>query len=577
MKRFLSLTFFILSSIFAGAQDSTSTAKACSIAGIVVKEPGNQPIKKVLVQVVAENQKQGENFTASTDSDGRFCIEKAVPGRYRIFVERSGFVGVNQRGARSDINVITIQAGQSGSAEEIVLRMLPTAVISGRITDEDGEPMSGVRILVLAKVPGKAKKQPAGSDATNDLGEYRLSGLFPGQYWIAAMPGPDFRDYQSDQSKSQPPDSPGDAHSETRYLTTYYPGTFDAAQATPVTLKAGDEAPVNIMLAPARTYRIRGMVVGVKSGQKPAVELVSKLGDSIHATEVKPDGQFEIRGVGPGSYTLMAVTNNESQTITAHQDVTVVAADVEGVKVIPQAPFAVYGHLSVEGARADLTQYVVNLRPDVAVDDGGWLNFMQESFGTNATVDRAGNFEWKGVNPGSYFVQVYGGDTQNSFFLKSVKVGGREAETGFTASGALTVDALVSMKGGLVEGTVLEAVREKNASDDHTSDESSSTPPNGNNVPPATGVTVVAVPEEKFRKLPDHFGVGDTDQHGRFAIRNLAPGSYTIHAWQDVGESVYHDPDFLKSQEANGTTVKVEEGSRQQIELTVSPIGEDWR
>jgi hypothetical protein len=57
----------------------------------------------------------------------------------------------------------------------------------------------------------------------------------------------------------------------------------------------------------------------------------------------------------------------------------------------------------------------------------------------------------------------------------------------------------------------------------------------------------------------------------------LAPGSYTLYAWQDLEDGVWHDPDFLKSQEANGKTVKVEEDAHQQVELKLSSTGEDWR
>jgi len=85
------------------------------------------------------------------------------------------------------------------------------------------------------------------------------------------------------------------------------------------------------------------------------------------------------------------------------------------------------------------------------------------------------------------------------------------------------------------------------------------------------------VPEEKYRKLPDRFVTGATDQHGRFTLRGLPPGSYTLYAWQDLEEGVYRDPDFLKSQESNGTAVKVEEGSHQNVELKLSLAGEEWR
>jgi hypothetical protein len=198
MTRSLVLAFFVLSAVLlASAQ---SSAPAPSIAGTVVKEPGSQPLKKVLVQVVAEDQKQGGNYTASTDADGHFHVENILPGRYRLYLERTGLVEVNERGLKSDVSVFTVQAGRA--VEDLLFRMLATAIISGRITDEDGDPMSGVRVVALRKKPGKATREGAGSEATNDLGEYRLSGLFPGQYWIVAMPPPDFRDYEQQQEKS---------------------------------------------------------------------------------------------------------------------------------------------------------------------------------------------------------------------------------------------------------------------------------------------------------------------------------------------------------------------------------------
>ncbi len=562
MKYSLALSFLLLSALLlASAQNPAPAAKASSIAGTVVQEPGSQPLKKVLVQVVAENQRDGGNYSASTDADGHFRVENVVPGRYRVFVERAGFAGVNGRGHESDLNVFTVKAGQS--VEDLVFRMLPTAVISGRITDEDGDPMTEVRVVAQRGKPGKAARESVGTATTNDLGEYRLAGLFPGRYWIQAMPPPDPRDFEKQTEKS----TPSDAQPDTRYVTTYYPGTYDATQASTLTLKAGDDMPVNFTLVPARAYRVRGVVAGLPAGVKWAVYLISKTGDSVRASEIEPDGQFEVRGVGPGSYLLKVLLGTDTQANTAHQDINVVAADIEGVKLVPQPSFALSGHLRSDGSVSDLTQYTVNLRlAELPADPGFFM--AQDSFGMNARVDRLGNFEWKEVNPGNYIAQVEGGGGQGSFFLKSMTLGGRDIATGFTASGPATIDLVVSSKGGMVEGTVLEkeVEKEKDVDTDHV-----------NNDFPVANATVVAVPEEKYRKLPDHFGTGSTDQHGSFTIRGLAPGRYTLYAWQDLEDGILVDPDFLKSQEAYGTTVKVEEGSDQKIDLKLSLVGEEWR
>jgi hypothetical protein len=435
--------------------------------------------------------------------------------------------------------------------------MLPTATITGRITDEDGDPMPGARIIALRKKPGKTTREAVASNNTNDLGEYRLAGLFPGQYTILAMPAPDFRDYEKQAEK--PPR--GDAPPDTRYLTTYYPGTNDPAQAASVAVDAGDEIPVNLTLVPQRTYRIRGVVTGIPAGQKPNVELFSKPGDSIraNASEIGSDGQFEIRGVAPGSYVMKMATESGTQALTAQQDISVVASDVEGIKLVPQPSFTISGRLRIESNTAvDPSQFVVNLRQAELPDDPGFF-MSQDFFGANATVDRRGNFEWKNVNPGNYIVQLFGAEPQSNLYLKSVTLGERDVTTGFTVSGPAMTDAVVSTKGGIIEGAVVE--KEKDVDNDH----------------PVPNATVVAVPEEKYRKLPNRFGTGSTDQNGRFTIRGLAPGGYTLYAWQDLEDGVWRDPEFLKSQEANGTTVKIEEGSDQKVELKLSPTGEDWR
>jgi hypothetical protein len=560
MTRTIQLVIFLLSAcIAASTQQFPSAANASSITGTVIKEPGSEPLKKVLVQVIAENQKEGGNYTASTDADGHFQIENVQPARYRLFIERTGFVGVNERGLKSDANIFTVRAGQS--VEGLVLRMLPTAVISGRVTDQDGDPMSGVSVIAQKRTPGKAKRENVASGTTNDLGEFRLAGLFPGQYWIVALPSPDFRDYEPAHKKlvSGQNENREDSQSETRYLATYYPDTHDASLASPVTLKAGDEMPVNFTLVPAKTYQVRGIVTGVPSGLKPAVDLVSKAGDSYraNATEIGPDGQFEVRGVGPGSYVLKASAGNDSQSLMARQEISVVSADVDGIKLVPQPSFTISGHLRVENYVGDPAQYSVNLRQAELSDDPAFF-MTQEGFGSNAVVDRAGNFEWKNVVPGNYIVQVFGGDDQG-FFVRSATLGGRDISSGFTASGPTTVELVVSTKGGMIEGTVLE--KEKDVDDDHV----------------AASATVVAVPEQKYRNLPNRFFTAETDQHGRFTIRALPPGSYSLYAWQDIEDGVYKDPDFLKSQEAKGMSVKVEENSDQKVELKLSAVAEEWR
>jgi protocatechuate 3,4-dioxygenase beta subunit len=547
MKRCLVLAFCVLSVLTrTRAQVSPSPPNTATLAGAVVKEPGDQPLKKVLLHVIAEDQKQGGNYTAETDSEGRFRIEKVQPGRYRIMLEKAGFHQINLHGHQTPGSILTVQAGQE--INDLLLQMLQAAVITGRVVDEDGDPLPNFGVSLLRKRPGKSREpEAANNDRTNDLGEYRFGGLFPGQYFVAVVPPPDLRSFEhlakgSDAAATKP---------DQNYLTTYYPGTTDIAQSAAISLRAGDEMPVNFTMIPGRTYRVRGIVTGIPANQKPMVQFIARgVNTSFNGADVAPDGQFEVLGVAPGSYSITVFSSSEGQILSAHQGVTVVAADVEGLKLTPSRPFTVSGHLRFEGwtstHAADLT---VSLRPSPDADDQG---FSIASDGWNAQVDRFGNFQWTNVTPGNYVVGVYREDGSNSF-LKSAMLGGSNADAGFNATGPAAIELVIGTKGGVLEGAVL----------DHDK--------------PASNATVVAIPEEKYRKLHERYGTGATDQRGHFTIRGLAPGGYTLYAWQDLDDVLYYDAAFLKSQESSGVTLKVEEGSRQKVELKVSPMGEEWQ
>jgi hypothetical protein len=169
-----------------------------------------------------------------------------------------------------------------------------------------------------------------------------------------------------------------------------------------------------------------------------------------------------------------------------------------------------------------------------------------------AQVDRWGNFQWTGLMPGTYSVQ-FSGDEVPELYLKYVRIGASNLDGSFRLTGPASVEVVVSPKSGIIEGVVV----------DHDQ--------------PASNATVVVVPEEKYRKLAQHFHSSSTDQNGNFTFRGLAPGSYTVFAWQDVDEDLYRDAGFLKAQESNGLSVKVDEESRQKIQLKVSPVGEEWQ
>src|ERR1700731_4457441 len=133
-----------------GRQTSAQDAPAAkepgkaSLEGNVVKEPTGEPLKKAIVELIAENQEEGGNYTATSAQDGHFRIRGIQPGRYRMFVERPGYVEVDEKRRRSQGVVLSFEGGQE--LKDQTLHMLAAAIITGRVLDEDGDPMADVEV-----------------------------------------------------------------------------------------------------------------------------------------------------------------------------------------------------------------------------------------------------------------------------------------------------------------------------------------------------------------------------------------------------------------------------------------------
>jgi hypothetical protein len=79
---------------------------------------------------------------------------------------------------------------------------------------------------------------------TNDLGEFRVSGLLPGTYVLSANPGD--RGMRGIVSGVAPGTQlSGDSLG---YATTYYPGAVSPEQAEPISVGVGDVANVSFAL-----------------------------------------------------------------------------------------------------------------------------------------------------------------------------------------------------------------------------------------------------------------------------------------------------------------------------------------
>ena len=215
-------------------------------------------------------------------------------------VEHPGFV---QSVSGKRPATVLVQPGQDTT--DLVFYMQPAAVITGKVTDLDGDPMSNVSVSAL-RVGSPLRGMhfhDSGSAGTNDLGEFRIPDLRAGRYTLTANPPQVARGLHA-QGKDQ-------VKENLIYTTTYYPGTLDKEQSVAVEVHPGDEAPVHFGVLTSPAYRVAGTVVAVPGGAvMTEIMLSSKDHRNEQNQQLGEGGKFEFQNVLPGSYTasLLVVT-----------------------------------------------------------------------------------------------------------------------------------------------------------------------------------------------------------------------------------------------------------------------------
>ncbi|HKV80729.1 MAG TPA: carboxypeptidase-like regulatory domain-containing protein [Candidatus Sulfotelmatobacter sp.] len=547
----------LLSVLLSGgvfAQDATKSR--ATIEGIVTRDPDSQPVKKALIELIADNQAQGGNYTTLTGPDGAFRIENITPGRYHLFAERSGFLDTDKQRGRTDGSILTLTAGQA--LNDLHLRLQAAAVIHGRVTDEDGDPLPNAEVTALHQtfIAGHNHWEQAGAERTNDLGEYRIANLPAGNVYISVSPPPDFKSLiENAGPTADARNAKADPSPSTTYQTTYYPGTADRSQATPIPLHPGDEFPANFTLTPSPSLSIRGSVVNVPPRASATIMLQSRdFGLVLNGAEMHKDGSFVIHDVSPGSYTILASIEGSPVPMSARQSLQVGSTNVEGLRLSPQPGTTMQGRMRIEARDAtghfDPERVFLALQSVDSEQDEGMLAG-RESFSNLAHVARDGSFQWTDVPAGSYYVQVMGDTKANEgWFVKSAAAGGRDInESGITVDGGtVSLDLVISANGGVVEGVVVDLKGE-----------------------PVSNAVVVAVPEARMRSRIDHYRKTVADQTGRFRLRGLRPGDYTIFAWENVEGEAFYSPDFLKTYEGRGSAMHVSDAERKSLQLQAIP------
>jgi hypothetical protein len=506
---------------------------------MVVKLAGSEPLMKARVQLQSMEDRT-RAISVVTNAGGRFELRGIDPGRYRLTVSRVGFVTQEYGQKKSDDPgaVLALRPGQE--LKDLVFRLIPSGVIAGRILDEDGEALPSVNVTAAREVysEGKRALSMAATVETNDLGEYRLFGLAPGQYFVSAM-YPRWNRFASDEeSGSLEPEQQG-------YAKMYYPGTADGGKAIPIALMGGEEIPsTDILLRKVLTHRVRGRVynqVTDKPGTGTKLMLMPKTNrrewDSIQPANVeKEDGSFDIPEVLPGSYVVTAFWFDEGKIYSTRMAVEVGNVNIEGLALTIAPGININGQIIWDG-KPSLEKNELTVRA-MPVDS----NFISQS---RARVSHGNFFMLKDVGEGTYHAEVDG--ESKDCYIKGVQYGASSAlEDGFTVGRAATatLEITISSHGARVQGTVSDA-----------------------DGLPAVGVWVVVVPDVAHRTQYRSYKTQTTDQYGRFDLRGIPPGEYKLFSWDEIELGAWEDPEFLKPFEEKGENIALQVGDQKMLNL----------
>lgn len=510
------------------ATGQTAAGQTGKITGHVLNAISGEPLHKAQVTLrPLAPATPGGAARVTTGDDGAFVLSSVSPGQYELSAMRTGFVnqGYGAPPAIFQGTPTNIAAGQT--LEDLVIRMVPQGVIAGRVIDDDGDPVERAQVTLWRyEYPDgdrKLVRQPYGNPGTNDLGEYRFSGLPPGNYIVSAT-----AQLVNAGGGKQPSDSD--------VIGTYYPRSPEARSAAAIQVPAGSEVRgIDIQLLKSKLYQIRGTISGLPASlpEGPPGGGLLRLQPSVILTSVDSaalarsgvidsDGSFVIAQVGPGDYILQANARDAQQALTARTQVEVSGRDVDGVSVRLQPLIRVSGAVSIDPASSPAPAF-----SSIRLIFRSMIGLGQ----ANATVANDGSFLGQAqLQRETYQLEAPG--IPDGYYLKTIQLGGQEAQDALldlssAGSTDARIDLVLAPTSGVLAGTV-----------------------NDSKGAPAMGVKVTVVPASNATRR-DLFLSQNTDSNGTFAFKNLPPGKYRVYAWQQVDGNAWMNAEFRKPYESS--------------------------
>jgi protocatechuate 3,4-dioxygenase beta subunit len=359
--------------------------------------------------------------TTETDAQGRYRFSDIPTGRYWLApVAPEYFNTKNDPEGLGLTATVTAEKGVAGANLDMTLG----GVVSGRITDADGNPVAGESVdLVYSDPRGtRAGDGPQLEDddvKTDSGGVYRIVGIPPGRYLISI--GEDIAGLTGNASSRDMignyPSGTGRVEGDHYFEQTFYPGVTDPAHAKTIEVSAGKEVrDVNFAVGKRfKTYTAAGRVVDAETG-KPITDCRLMLGHRIaeggySSTSVGDDnerldtdgnGEFRMTGLLPGKFFISPRFGGESDLYASPLELEIKDEDVAGLDIKAHRGVTLSGSVTVDGGSGiEVAAKLAGLKLGVAFKQEG------DGYGTKeAGVNSDGSFKIRGVPPGPVRVHL---------------------------------------------------------------------------------------------------------------------------------------------------------------------------
>jgi hypothetical protein len=506
--------------------DAVPTAASFRISGIVVSKTDGHPLDRARVLLRGANsRKDPESFV--TSADGKFSFESVSPGKYMLEGLKRGFVTAAYD--QHDQFSTAIVTGAGVDTESLVLRLSPTAIISGRVLDEAGEPVRQAQVTLYRNNHFQGVDQILGSGnaQTNDLGEYEFTSLNPGTYFLAVHAQPWYAVHPPSLASNVDANgkagaSPSvDRRLDVTYPLTYYENATEPDGATPIQIRGGERLQIDMSLNPVPSLRLIFRTANSQPGRWIVPQLQQPVFDGFTALQTPPQevspGVMELTGVPAGRYNIRIQGENSATQLNGI-DLTKDGEEIDTSEAEP----------------VGTVKFSATVSGESAIPAGLGAGLIQEKtvLGGFNRFSPKGDAEIPNILPGTYDVRVFGATKQ--YVIVGISAEGAQVK-GHSITVSANASASVALT--LAVGVDVQGVVKKSGK-------------------PFAEAMVVLVPKNAALDH-DLFRRDQSDLDGTFSLRNVVPGSYTVVAIEDGWDLDWSRPEIIAPYVKRGRPIEV--------------------